>query len=178
MKFGLFYQLQLPKPLDSDDWEPGQEAELFRNCLEEIELADKVGFDHVWLAEHHFTGEYNHLSAPAVMLGAIAARTKNIRVGHSIVQMMPANNHPVKVAENIATIDLISNGRVDFGVGIGGATEQDAFWPELIELAKAGGMKGEAPAKLPRATRWLAPAERGLIGFLDALVQVPATKAA
>jgi alkanesulfonate monooxygenase SsuD/methylene tetrahydromethanopterin reductase-like flavin-dependent oxidoreductase (luciferase family) len=138
MKFGLFYQMQLPKPLDSDDWEPGQEAELFRNCLEEIELADKVGFDHVWLAEHHFTGEYNHLSAPDVMLGAIAARTKNIRVGHSIVQMMPANNHPVKVAENVATIDLISNGRMDFGVGIGGATEQDAFWPELIELAKAG----------------------------------------
>ena len=89
---------------------------MFRNCLEEIELADKVGFDHVWLAEHHFTGEYNHLSAPAVMLGAIAARTKNIRVGHSIVQMMPANNHPVKVAENVATIDLISNGRMDFGV--------------------------------------------------------------
>ncbi len=50
--------------------------------------------------------------------------------------------------------------------------------PALIELAKAGGMKGEAPVKLPRATRWLAPAERGLIGFLDALVEVSATKAA
>jgi alkanesulfonate monooxygenase SsuD/methylene tetrahydromethanopterin reductase-like flavin-dependent oxidoreductase (luciferase family) len=138
MKFGLFYQMQLPKPLDADDWHPGQEAELFRNCLTEIELADKVGFDYVFLAEHHFTGEYNHLSAPAVFLAAIAARTKQIRLGHGIVQMMPPNNHPVKVAENVATIDLISNGRMEFGVGTGGATEQEAFWPELITLAKAG----------------------------------------
>ncbi len=138
MKFGLFYQMQLPKPLDADDWYPEQEAELFQNCLDEIELADKVGFDHVWVAEHHFTGEYNHLSASDVFLGAVAGRTKNIRMGHSIVQMMPANNHPVKVAENVATIDLLSNGRMEFGVGIGGATEQDAFWPELIALAAAG----------------------------------------
>ncbi len=138
MKFGLFYQMQLPKPLDSDDWAPEQEGELFRNCLAEIEFADQVGFDHVWVAEHHFTGEYNHLSAPDIMLGAIAARTKNIRLGHGIVQMMPANNHPVKVAENVATIDLLSNGRMEFGAGIGGATEQEAFWPALIELAKAG----------------------------------------
>ncbi len=137
MKFGLFYQAQLPKPLDSDDWHPGQELKLFQNTLTEIEFADKLGFDYVWLAEHHFTSEYNHISATDVFLGAIAAKTKSIRVGTGVVQMMPGNNHPVKVAENIATIDLLSNGRVEFGVGVGSPGEQEMFWPRMAEVVKA-----------------------------------------
>jgi alkanesulfonate monooxygenase SsuD/methylene tetrahydromethanopterin reductase-like flavin-dependent oxidoreductase (luciferase family) len=138
MKFALFYQAQLPKPLDSDEWNPGDEAKLFQDTLTQAEFADKLGFDYIFVAEHHFTSEYNHMTASDVMLGAIAARTRQIRVGSSIVQMMPANNHPVKVAENAATIDLISNGRYEFGVGTGGPTEQDAFWPDLTAIAKAG----------------------------------------
>ena len=138
MKFGLFYQAQLPKPVDREDWDPDQEVNLFRDTLEQIELADKLGFDHIWAAEHHFTSEYNHMSATFTFLGAVAARTKRIRFGSGIVQMMPANNHPVKVAENVAMLDLISNGRYEFGVGVGGPTEQDAFWPELPDLAKSG----------------------------------------
>jgi alkanesulfonate monooxygenase SsuD/methylene tetrahydromethanopterin reductase-like flavin-dependent oxidoreductase (luciferase family) len=138
MKFGLFYQAQLPKPLDHDEWYPDQEMKLFQDTLTEIEFADKLGFDYVWLAEHHFSSEYNHLSATDVMLGAVAARTQTIRLGPGIVQMMPGNNHPVKVAENIATIDLISRGRVEFGVGIGTPCEQEVFWPRMPEVVKAG----------------------------------------
>ncbi len=137
MKFGLFYQAQLPKPLDSDDWYPGQELKLFQDTMTEIEFADKLGFDYVWLAEHHFTSEYNHISATDVFLGAIAAKTKSIRLGTGVVQMMPGNNHPVKVAENIATIDLLSNGRLEFGVGVGSPGEQEMFWPRMTEIVKA-----------------------------------------
>ncbi len=137
MKFGLFYQAQLPKPLDSDDWYPGQELKLFQDTLTEIEFADKLGFDYVWLAEHHFTSEYNHISATDVVLGAVAAKTRSIRIGTGVVQMMPGNNHPVKVAENIATIDLLSNGRAEFGVGVGSPSEQEMFWPPMAAVVKA-----------------------------------------
>jgi alkanesulfonate monooxygenase SsuD/methylene tetrahydromethanopterin reductase-like flavin-dependent oxidoreductase (luciferase family) len=134
MKFGLFFQAQLPKPLDSDDWHEGQELKLFQDTLAQIEFADRLGFDYVWMAEHHYASEYNHISAPDVMLGAAAARTKSIRLGPGVVQMMPGNNHPVKVAENIATLDLISNGRIEFGVGVGTPGEQEIFWPRMAEI--------------------------------------------
>jgi len=87
-----------------------------------VELADRVGFDYVWATEHHFLEEYAHSSAPEIFLAACAARTKNVRLGHGIVQMAPQINHPARVAERIATLDLLSDGRCDFGTGEG-ATE-------------------------------------------------------
>jgi alkanesulfonate monooxygenase SsuD/methylene tetrahydromethanopterin reductase-like flavin-dependent oxidoreductase (luciferase family) len=138
MKFGLFFQAQLPKPIDSDDWHEGQELKLFQDTLTQIEFADRLGFDYVWMAEHHYASEYNHMSATDIMLGAAAARTKTIRLGPGVVQMMPGNNHPVKVAENIATLDLISNGRIEFGVGVGTPTEQQIFWPRMTEVIANG----------------------------------------
>jgi alkanesulfonate monooxygenase SsuD/methylene tetrahydromethanopterin reductase-like flavin-dependent oxidoreductase (luciferase family) len=71
----------------------------------------------VWEVEHHFLEEYSHSSAPEVFLGAASQRTKRIRLGHGIVNVMPAVNHPARVAERIATLDLVSNGRVEFGTG-------------------------------------------------------------
>ncbi len=112
MKFGIFYELQLPRP-----WQSGDENRLFQDALDQIEIADKLGFDYVWEVEHHFLEEYSHSSAPEVFLGAVSQRTKNIRLGHGIVQLPFQFNHPVRVAERIATLDLISNGRVDFGTG-------------------------------------------------------------
>jgi alkanesulfonate monooxygenase SsuD/methylene tetrahydromethanopterin reductase-like flavin-dependent oxidoreductase (luciferase family) len=138
MKVGLFFQAQLPKPIDSDDWHEGQELKLFQDTLTQIEFADRHGFDYCWIAEHHYASEYNHISAPDVMLGAAAARTKTIRLGSGVVQMMPGNNHPVKVAENIATLDLISNGRIEFGVGVGTPGEQEIFWPRMREVVANG----------------------------------------
>src|SRR5688572_11048729 len=112
MKFGIFYEHQLPRP-----WRAGAELELFQNALDQVELADKLGIDMVWEVEHHFLEEYSHSSAPEVFLAACSQRTKKIRLGHGIVQTAPAYNHPARVAERLATLDLVSNGRVEFGSG-------------------------------------------------------------
>lgn len=112
MKFGIFYEHQLPRP-----WGEGQELKLFQDALDQVELADKIGIDHAWEVEHHFLEEYSHSSAPEVFLAACSQRTKRIRLGHGIVLMPPGYNHPARVAERIATLDLVSNGRVEFGTG-------------------------------------------------------------
>jgi alkanesulfonate monooxygenase SsuD/methylene tetrahydromethanopterin reductase-like flavin-dependent oxidoreductase (luciferase family) len=114
MKFGVFYEHQLPKP-----WSPGDEARLFHQALEQVVLADKLGYDYAWEVEHHFLEEYSHSSAPEVFLSACAALTQTIRVGHGIRQVIPNYNHPARTAEGLATLDIISNGRLDFGIGEG-----------------------------------------------------------
>ena len=124
MKFGLLFQLQTPRPLDSDQWHEDDERRVIHQALEQIELADKLGYDYVFFTEHHFLEEYCHSTAPEVVLGAAAARTRNIRLGHGIIQMPPRQNHPARVAERIATLDIVSNGRVEFGTGEG-ATETE-----------------------------------------------------
>ncbi|TMD10471.1 MAG: LLM class flavin-dependent oxidoreductase [Chloroflexi bacterium] len=112
MRFGIFYEHQLPRP-----WEEGAEERLLNDALEQVELADRIGIDHVWEVEHHFLEEYSHSSAPEVFLAAASQRTRRIRLGHGIVQLPPGFNHPARVAERIATLDLLSGGRVDFGTG-------------------------------------------------------------
>src|SRR5437899_12740067 len=112
MKFGVFDELQRPRP-----WGPDGEENMVREALEQIELADRLGFDSVWEVEHHFLEEYSHSSAPEVFLAAASQRTRRLRLGHGIVQMPPGFNHPVRVAERVATLDLLSGGRVEFGTG-------------------------------------------------------------
>jgi alkanesulfonate monooxygenase SsuD/methylene tetrahydromethanopterin reductase-like flavin-dependent oxidoreductase (luciferase family) len=112
MRFGIFYEHQLPRP-----WEEGAEERLLNDALEQVELADRIGIDHLWEVEHHFLEEYSHSSAPEVFLAAASQRTRRIRLGHGIVQLPPGFNHPARVAERIATLDLLSGGRVDFGTG-------------------------------------------------------------
>jgi alkanesulfonate monooxygenase SsuD/methylene tetrahydromethanopterin reductase-like flavin-dependent oxidoreductase (luciferase family) len=119
VKFGLFYELQLPKPYDCDTWNPDDERRIIQEMLEQVELADRLGFDYVFEVEHHFLEEYSHSSAPEVVLAAASQRTKRIRLGHGIVHMPPGHNHPARTAERIATLDLVSNGRVEFGTGEG-----------------------------------------------------------
>lgn len=114
MRFGIFYEMQLPKP-----WSPDDERRLFHEALDQVVLADRLGYDHAWEVEHHFLDEYSHSSAPEVFLAAAAARTKHIRLGHGIRQVIPNYNHPARTAEGLATLDIISNGRVDFGIGEG-----------------------------------------------------------
>jgi alkanesulfonate monooxygenase SsuD/methylene tetrahydromethanopterin reductase-like flavin-dependent oxidoreductase (luciferase family)/putative sterol carrier protein len=140
MRFGLFYEHQMPRP-----WNEGAEGRLMRNALEQIELADRIGIDYVWEVEHHFLEEYSHSSAPEVFLAAASQRTNRIRLGHGIVQLPPAFNHPARIAERIATLDLVSNGRVDFGTGeassqmeLGGfgieREQKRAQWAEAIDV--------------------------------------------
>lgn len=112
MKFGIFYEHQLPRP-----WTEGAEQRLFNEALDQVELADRLGIDYAWEVEHHFLEEYSHSSAPEVFLAACSQRTKNIRLGHGIRQVIPQYNHPARTAEVIATLDLVSQGRVEFGTG-------------------------------------------------------------
>src|SRR5579885_2667888 len=139
MKFGIFYEHQLPRP-----WNDGDELKLFQDALAQVELADKLGIDHAWEVEHHFLEEYSHSSAPEVFLAAASQRTQNIRLGHGIVLMPPGYNAPARIAERIATLDLVSNGRVEFGTGESASraelegfginpAERRAMWREAIE---------------------------------------------
>jgi alkanesulfonate monooxygenase SsuD/methylene tetrahydromethanopterin reductase-like flavin-dependent oxidoreductase (luciferase family) len=114
MQFGVFYELQLPRP-----WTEGAEHRLFKDALEQVVLADRLGFDYAWEVEHHFLDEYSHASAPEVFLAAAAGKTENIRLGHGIRQVIPNYNHPARTAEGLATLDLLSDGRVEFGIGEG-----------------------------------------------------------
>src|SRR5256712_2032603 len=114
MRFGLFYEHQLPRAEGERD-----EGRLLADALEQVELADRLGIDYVWEVEHHFLEEYSHSSAPEVFLAAASQRTSRIRLGHGIVQVPPAVNHPARVAERVATLDLVSGGRVEFGTGEG-----------------------------------------------------------
>ena len=112
MKFGVLYEHQLPRPWDGD-----AELAVVQQSLEQVVLADRLGVDTAWAVEHHFLEEYAHCSAPEVFLAACAARTERIRLGHGIVLMPPAYNPPARVAERLAMLDLVSRGRVDWGVG-------------------------------------------------------------
>ena len=102
MQFGIFYEHQLPRP-----WVDGAEQQLFQEALEQVELADRLGLDYAWEVEHHFLEEYSHSSAPEVFLAAASQRTRRIRLGHGIVLAPPPYNHPARVAERIATLDLV-----------------------------------------------------------------------
>jgi alkanesulfonate monooxygenase SsuD/methylene tetrahydromethanopterin reductase-like flavin-dependent oxidoreductase (luciferase family) len=114
MKFGIFYELQLPKP-----WGPDDERQLVQDALAQVELADRIGIDYAWAVEHHFLEEYSHCSASEVFLAAAAARTKRIRLGHGIRQVIANYNHPARTAEAVAMLDLVSNGRAELGIGEG-----------------------------------------------------------
>jgi alkanesulfonate monooxygenase SsuD/methylene tetrahydromethanopterin reductase-like flavin-dependent oxidoreductase (luciferase family) len=138
MQFGIFYEHQLPRP-----WREGSELRLVQEALDQVELADRLGLDYAWEVEHHFLEEYSHSSAPEVFLAAASQRTRRIRLGHGIVLMPPAYNHPARVAERIAMLDLVSNGRVEFGTGESASrmelegfgidpTQKRAMWQEAV----------------------------------------------
>jgi len=112
MRFGVFYEHQLPRP-----WDDAAEERLYREALEQVEIADRAGFDYVWEVEHHFLEEYSHSSASDVFLAAASQRAPRIRLGFGILPTPPAYQHPARVAETVATLDLVSGGRVDFGSG-------------------------------------------------------------
>ena len=114
MRFGLFYEHQNPRP-----WDERTDHQLLKDALEQIEIAERAGFDYVWEVEHHFLEEYSHSSAPEVFLAAASQRTSRVKLGHGIVQLPHYVNHPARTAERVATLDLISDGRVQFGTGEG-----------------------------------------------------------
>jgi alkanesulfonate monooxygenase SsuD/methylene tetrahydromethanopterin reductase-like flavin-dependent oxidoreductase (luciferase family) len=187
MKFGVFYEHQLPRP-----WQEGDEQRLFQDALAQVELADRLGFDYAWEVEHHFLEEYSHSSAPEVFLAACSQRTQRIRLGHGIVLMPPGYSHPAKIASRIATLDLVSNGRVDFGTGESASrlelegygidpAEKKAMWREATEqvcnmlvMDPYPGYQGRyfsmpcrnlvpKPVQKPHPPLWVACSNRGTI---------------
>ncbi len=129
MQFGIFFPHQLPKP-----WTEHSERDLFEGALTAVEIADRVGIGYAWAQEHHFLEEYSHSTAPEVFLAACSQRTKRIRLGHGISVMPPAVNHPARVAERIATLDLVSGGRVEWGTGeMSSRIELEGFGVNYVE---------------------------------------------
>ncbi|MGQ0505344.1 MAG: LLM class flavin-dependent oxidoreductase, partial [Myxococcaceae bacterium] len=129
MQFSIFIENQIADPT------PESEIANFHNCVEQAILADEVGMHRVWVVEHHGMYEYSHSSAPEVFLAYVAAKTKRIRLGHGVVQTPYRYNHPLKVAERAATLDVLSGGRLDLGTGKSGSrTEQDAYEVDRASL--------------------------------------------
>ena len=117
MKFGLLYEAQRPYQGNDVDWNS-----LYKETLEQCELADRMGFDNLWFVEHHFLMGFSGSPCPEVLFGALSQRTKNIRIGFG-VSILP-NHHPVRIAERVAMVDQLTDGRVEFGTGRSNAYEQ------------------------------------------------------
>ncbi|MCM0605640.1 MAG: LLM class flavin-dependent oxidoreductase [Xanthomonadaceae bacterium] len=139
MRFSLFFEMQISNPTRATEYQ------LFHDCVAQAVLADEVGFDGIWAVEHHGLREYAHCSAPEIFLSFVAARTKRISIGHGVTLLPGRYNHPIRVAERIATLDILSQGRVMWGTGKSGtATEMGAFelnptelesqWREALEM--------------------------------------------
>lgn len=139
MKFSILFEMQISKPTRA------LEAQLFRDCVEQAVLADRLGYHCVWEVEHHGLYEYSHSSAPEVFLSFVAARTERIRIGHGVTLLPFRYNHPIRIAERVATLDILSGGRVNWGSGkSSSAVEWHAFendvgalqaqWLEALEM--------------------------------------------
>ena len=121
MKFGLMTQIQMPRP-----WGPNPEVQAYANAIAQAEAADQLGYDYYWITEQHFFLEIGHSACPDMLLSAVSQRTKQIRLGFSVILM--TINNPYAIAERVATLDALSNGRVDFGMGRGSTPYMvDAF---------------------------------------------------
>lgn len=112
MKFALFYEIPVARP-----WDARSEHRAYKNTLEQAVAGERAGFHSVWTVEHHFLEEFSHCSNPEVLYGAIAARTERIRIGYGVRLGPKPYNHPVRSAESAAVLDLLSDGRVEFGTG-------------------------------------------------------------
>jgi len=112
MKFGLLTQIQMPRP-----WEPETERRAYWHALDQAVAAEEAGFDYFWITEQHFFIEVGHTSCPDMILAALSQRTRRIRLGFGVV-LLPLH-HPFYVAERVAALDVLSNGRAEFGVGRG-----------------------------------------------------------
>ncbi len=112
MEFGLLYEIEKLRP-----WDTESHRRAYQEALEQIKLAEQVGFDYIWEVEHHFLDEFSLSPAPEVFLAAVSQHTSRIRIGHGVVLLPFGYNHPIRAAERAATLDIVSNGRLEFGTG-------------------------------------------------------------
>ncbi len=129
MKFSMIFEAQIASATRADEYR------VMHECVEQAVLAERAGFDRIWSVEHHCLKWYAHMSAPETFLAFVAGRTERIRIGHGVVCLPFRMNHPVKVAERVAMLDILSRGRVDFGIGKGGTPQEaGAFQTEMDEI--------------------------------------------
>jgi alkanesulfonate monooxygenase SsuD/methylene tetrahydromethanopterin reductase-like flavin-dependent oxidoreductase (luciferase family) len=132
VEFGLFNSLYVPQGV------PGiTERSRLRDEVELVKAADRAGFKYTWATEHHFLDEYSHLSANEAFLGYLAGVTERIHLGSGIFNITPPVSHPARVAEKVAMLDHLSDGRFEFGMGRGSSTtEQMGFGIEDSESTR------------------------------------------
>jgi alkanesulfonate monooxygenase SsuD/methylene tetrahydromethanopterin reductase-like flavin-dependent oxidoreductase (luciferase family) len=118
MQFSMIFEAQLAFPTRE------REQQVIRDCVEQAVLAESAGFDRVWAVEHHSLLRYAHMSAPEIFLTWVAAKTERIRVGHGVVCVPFNYNHPIRVGERAAMLDVLSGGRLDLGAGRGATLQE------------------------------------------------------
>ena len=128
MKFSIIYEAQMV------DTSRENEARVFQEIVDQCMLAEEVGFDCIWSVEHHCLKQYAHLSAPETFLAFIAGATKRIHIGHGVICLPFKMNHPIKVAERVATLDILSKGRLHFGVGKGGTLQETGAFDTPMDM--------------------------------------------
>jgi len=161
MEFGVFIQNYVPA--FRRDVEPDAEHHAIIEDLEVVVAADAAGFKYAWATEHHFLDEYSHLSANDVVLGYLAHATERIHLGAGIFNPLPSLNHPAKVAERVAMLDHVSNGRFEFGTGRGaGSHEILGFLPEMADLSGTREIWEETIGEFPKM--WMQETYEGFEG--------------
>jgi alkanesulfonate monooxygenase SsuD/methylene tetrahydromethanopterin reductase-like flavin-dependent oxidoreductase (luciferase family) len=160
VKFGLMTQIQMPRP-----WGPDSELNAYHNAIEQAVAGEAAGFSHYWITEQHFFAEIGHTACPDMLLSAISQRTSSIRLGFSVI-LMTVNN-PYAIAERVATLDVLSRGRVEFGMGRGST-------PYMVEAFGVGG--AEERARADEATKAVMQmfAEEKFSGYQGQYFDLPA----
>ncbi|HVN85935.1 MAG TPA: LLM class flavin-dependent oxidoreductase [Candidatus Binatia bacterium] len=140
LEFGLFYEIPVAAP-----WHERSEYDAYHHVIKQAVRGDELGFSHFWTVEHHFLSEFSHCSSPEVLYGAVAAKTKRIKIGHGVRLLPFPYNHPIRVAEMAGALDIICDGRLEFGTGRS-ATRQElegfgidpdhtrSMWEEALRL--------------------------------------------
>jgi alkanesulfonate monooxygenase SsuD/methylene tetrahydromethanopterin reductase-like flavin-dependent oxidoreductase (luciferase family) len=161
MEFGIFITGFVPQSRRDND--PDAEHTVLMEDLLVAQAADKAGFKYVWASEHHFLDEYSHLSANDVILGYLAHATQRAHIGAAIFNPLAAVNHPAKLAERVAMLDHISEGRFEFGTGRGaGSHEILAFLPDVADLSQTKEIWEETIGEFPKM--WLQDEYEGFNG--------------
>ncbi|MCB0993529.1 MAG: LLM class flavin-dependent oxidoreductase [Acidimicrobiales bacterium] len=161
MEFGIFIQGYTPG--FRRDAEADAEHNVMMEEIEAVVAADKAGFKYVWITEHHFLDEYSHLSANDVWAGYFAAATERIHIGSGIFNPLPQVNHPAKVAERVATLDHLTQGRFEFGTGRGaGSHEILGFLPGIEDTTETRAIWEDVIGEFPKM--WLQDEYEGYDG--------------
>jgi len=161
VEFGIFVQGYVPNFRRESD--PDAEHTVLMDDLRVVQAADKAGFKYALIPEHHFLDEYSHLSANDAITGYLAHATERIHIVSAIFNPLPQVNHPVKVAERVAMLDHISQGRFEFGTGRGaGSHEILGFLPDMKDLSGTRAIWEDVIGEFPKM--WMQDTYEGYEG--------------